>query len=73
MKPEQRFIAGAICPECNAMDALLLNLNDQSITCVDCSYTQIAEQRDSAHQQQKATQPKKVDAVNIIKVTNINS
>lgn len=47
MKPNQRFIAGASCPNCGAIDSLLLNQDDQSIECVDCSYTSTAESRDS--------------------------
>lgn len=46
MKSSQRFIAGASCPSCQSMDSLLLNQDDQSIQCVDCSYIETSEDRD---------------------------
>lgn len=46
MKANQRFIAGAVCPACQAMDALQLDLDSQTIHCVDCGFSQTSEQRD---------------------------
>ncbi|WP_196139154.1 YheV family putative zinc ribbon protein [Aliikangiella sp. G2MR2-5] len=53
MKPTQRFVAGAVCPQCNEQDALLIDSKDQSIECVDCGYTQSAEQRDTKKDESK--------------------
>jgi uncharacterized metal-binding protein (TIGR02443 family) len=35
---KKRFIAGAICPKCNAMDTLALTkeLGIETVTCVSC-------------------------------------
>ncbi|TQV88397.1 YheV family putative zinc ribbon protein [Aliikangiella coralliicola] len=80
MKPSQRFIAGAVCPECQSPDSLLLDSNDQSIECVDCGYTQTAEQRDTdskreseAQQSRRKSVPEKVNVSDIIRITNIKN
>ena len=73
MKPNQRFIAGTTCPKCDQMDSLLLNLDDNSIQCVDCGFTQTADERDqqkSVASQSKSV-PKKVDVSHIIRVNNL--
>jgi uncharacterized protein len=75
MQPNQRFIAGATCPQCGDMDSLLLNTQDQSIECVECNFTQTQQERDTL--QQKPTQtinktkPKKVAVSDIIRITNL--
>lgn len=35
---KKRFIAGAICPKCNAMDTMALTKEDnvEKVTCVQC-------------------------------------
>ena len=73
MKKNQRFIAGATCPKCHHMDSLLVNLDDESILCVDCDFTQTAAQRDqpATEQQTSKVVPKKVDVSNIIRVNNL--
>jgi uncharacterized metal-binding protein (TIGR02443 family) len=76
MKKNQRFVAGAVCPQCDEMDSLLLDMIDQSIACVDCGYQQTESERDAeytARQDEpvKKVIPKKVDVSNIIRVTNI--
>ena len=37
-KPKKRFIAGAVCPKCKAMDTMALTkeLNVEKVTCVNC-------------------------------------
>ncbi len=83
MKPNQRFIAGAVCPKCEAMDSLLLNMLDQSIECVDCGYQQTELERDNDKATQQAKQqadqpivnkvlPKKVNVSSVIRVTNLD-
>ena len=67
MQPRQRFIAGAICPQCKAVDALVMLLDDDSIKCVECDYTQTTEQRD-----QPKTQVKLEPDLKRIKITTIN-
>ena len=38
---KKRFIAGAICPNCKALDSLMLYLenNVEKVSCVKCDYT----------------------------------
>ncbi|PWC09911.1 YheV family putative zinc ribbon protein [Brenneria corticis] len=38
----KRFIAGAVCPECQALDTLAVGREDQTevVTCVKCGYRQ---------------------------------
>lgn len=73
MNSKQRFIAGATCPKCNAMDSLVLNLDDNSVHCVDCDYVQSAEERDQTSNQNivEKTIPKKVEIDNIIRINNL--
>jgi uncharacterized metal-binding protein (TIGR02443 family) len=37
---KKRFIAGAICPKCNAMDTMALTKVDnvETVTCVSCGH-----------------------------------
>lgn len=34
----QRFIAGATCPECQSIDSIILDQQTQKIQCVECDY-----------------------------------
>ena len=36
----RRFIAGAICPRCGALDKLLVDSEQQRLECVSCSFTE---------------------------------
>ncbi|NTS75685.1 YheV family putative metal-binding protein [Catenovulum sp. SM1970] len=40
MKIKKRFIAGAVCPECKAVDSLMLYMenNVEQVECVDCGH-----------------------------------
>ena len=38
MKKFVQFIAGAICPECNSLDTIAINANDDEIYCVKCEF-----------------------------------
>lgn len=40
-KKRKRFIAGAVCPECQAMDTLMLFVRDnvEHVECVDCGFS----------------------------------
>ncbi|MET1255899.1 YheV family putative zinc ribbon protein [Aliikangiella maris] len=76
MQPNQRFIAGATCPNCNEMDSLLVNIDDESIECVDCGFAQTAQQRDEdakkkAEMPPPKTAPKKVNVSDIIRISEI--
>jgi uncharacterized metal-binding protein (TIGR02443 family) len=55
-KQKKQFIAGAVCPECNDMDSLVLFVDDQRIECVSCDFIQTSEQRDA--EQSPASKPK---------------
>ncbi len=73
MKPTQRFVAGATCPSCNAIDALLLDSKDQSIECVDCGFTQSAEELENQSAEQSnivKAKPAKVKPTDIIQIVN---
>lgn len=82
MKPNQRFIAGAVCPKCKVLDSLLLNTVDQGIECVDCGYLQTESERDNEKRQQSAlhseaqtvnkVMPKNVNISSVIRVTNLD-
>lgn len=39
-RKKKRFIAGAVCPKCKAMDSLMLYLehNVEKVECVQCGY-----------------------------------
>ena len=41
-KNKKRFIAGARCPKCNALDTVALTLENavETLTCVSCAFTQ---------------------------------
>lgn len=41
-RKKKRFIAGATCPKCNAMDSIMLFFenNVEKLECVKCGYTQ---------------------------------
>ena len=41
-KTKKRFIAGATCPQCNALDSIALTLENavESLTCASCGFTQ---------------------------------
>ncbi|PWC16601.1 DNA-binding protein [Brenneria roseae subsp. roseae] len=43
----KRFIAGAVCPQCQALDTLAVGREDETeiVTCVKCGYHQ--SQRDT--------------------------
>ncbi|WP_444996506.1 YheV family putative metal-binding protein [Aliikangiella sp. IMCC44359] len=75
MKPNQRFIAGATCPNCNEIDSLVINTQDQSIECVDCQYIQTSEQRDNKEKVFKPEKsiPEKVNVSDIIRINNLKS
>lgn len=40
-KTRKRFIAGAVCPECQAMDTLMVFMqhNIEHVECVSCGYS----------------------------------
>ena len=76
MKKSQRFIAGATCPRCKEIDSLLVDMDDQSIECVECGFTQTEAERDAEQASKpdgtvaKAV-PKKVEVSDIIRVKNV--
>jgi uncharacterized protein len=81
MKKNQRFIAGAKCPECNEPDSMLLNLDDQSIECVDCGFskTEAERNKETAEKNEQSgsvvvnkVPPKKVNVSSIIRVKQVD-
>jgi len=37
--PRRRFIAGAVCPRCGAMDRILVDLDTDQRECVACDFS----------------------------------
>lgn len=35
----RRFIAGAVCPRCAAMDRIVVNADGESRECIDCGFS----------------------------------
>ena len=54
----QRFIAGAICPQCGEMDKLLVDMDAGSCKCVRCGYS------DNCPADSEATTKQQVSIVN---------
>ncbi|WP_163934764.1 YheV family putative zinc ribbon protein [Paraferrimonas sp. SM1919] len=56
MKTKKRFIAGASCPKCKAIDSIMLfkENNVEKIECMECGHTQ--SQGDDQQQQAAADQ-----------------
>jgi uncharacterized metal-binding protein (TIGR02443 family) len=54
-KNKKRFIAGANCPKCNALDTIALTLENtvETLTCINCGFkqTQTPTQAKSATRQ----------------------
>ncbi len=38
--PRRRFIAGATCPECGAMDKIVVDLDSDTRSCVACGFSE---------------------------------
>jgi uncharacterized metal-binding protein (TIGR02443 family) len=36
----RRFIAGAVCPRCSAMDKIIVNLDTDARECVSCGFSE---------------------------------
>ena len=55
-RERRRFIAGAICPKCNAMDTIMLYFenNVEKLKCVECDY-QESQTYDSVKEQSKGS------------------
>lgn len=68
MKPTQRFVSGAKCPQCGEQDSLLIDSQDQSIECVDCGFTQTPEQRDEKTSAKKSSKVKTGDIINVTQI-----
>ncbi|MBV1908232.1 MAG: YheV family putative metal-binding protein [Kangiellaceae bacterium] len=63
---KKQFIAGAVCPECDDTDSLVLYSDDKSIACVSCDFTKTSEQRDSKEpDNEPSTQSRYKDASSI--------
>ncbi|GAA0854959.1 YheV family putative zinc ribbon protein [Aliiglaciecola litoralis] len=57
-KTKKRFVAGAICPKCKAMDTIMLFFenNIEKLECVQCDYheVQTEEKIDQAKRQNES-------------------
>jgi len=42
-----RFIAGAVCPKCQAMDVIKLHLDSEDIECVACGFRQTSAESEA--------------------------
>ena len=54
-KTKKRFIAGAKCPQCGAMDTLMLYFenNVEKLECVSCGYQEVQTDKKVAEQQRQ--------------------
>ena len=59
MKRFVQFIAGAICPNCKALDTIALNKYDDEIYCVKCDYI---EQRP---REKESLKSKQINVINL--------
>ncbi len=46
----RRFIAGAVCPRCGAMDKIVVDLDDDTRSCVACDFTEARPKAPPAEQ-----------------------
>ena len=53
-KHRRRFIAGAVCPRCGAMDKIVVDLDTQRRECVACDFSE-ARPEETARQQELPT------------------
>ncbi|SDB97528.1 YheV family putative zinc ribbon protein [Acinetobacter boissieri] len=61
---KKRFIAGAVCPKCQALDRIIMltnHLGEEHIECISCDY------RDTRPQQINSSKLSQVDEVGVIK------
>ncbi len=51
-KLRKRFIAGAVCPQCKAMDSIMLYFENhvEKLQCVKCEYKDVQSQTDVSEQ-----------------------
>ena len=40
-KQQLKFIAGAICPKCKALDRIAVTYDDEKIICVSCDFEEL--------------------------------
>ena len=52
-----RFIAGAVCPSCKALDKIAITPDDQTIYCLNCNFKEHKPQ-DGSINDSKPTEPK---------------
>ena len=52
-----RFIAGAVCPSCKALDKIAITPDDQTIYCLNCDFKEHKPQ-DGSINDSKLTEPK---------------
>ena len=48
--PRRRFIAGAVCPRCGAMDKIAVDLDSDRRFCVACDFSEARPGSDSAEE-----------------------
>lgn len=65
MKPTQRFIAGATCPNCHELDTMIIDSRHHQIECIECHYTQTSQQRDTKIADKKPPLPQGNSAIKV--------
>lgn len=53
--PTRRFIAGAVCPRCSAMDTIVVDRESDLRECVSCGFSDPRPKDDSASAAEPAT------------------
>ncbi len=57
MTTRPQFIAGAVCPNCQQTDSLMLDKSQQEIRCVTCDFVETSQQRDRKAEQKNEQTP----------------
>jgi len=56
-REKKRFIAGAVCPECKALDTIVMYPDKLKVECTRCDYEEIMSDDGPQTQQQPSQQP----------------
>ncbi len=76
MQKTRRFIAGAICPQCKAMDKIVLHRNggQQQRECVACGFTDDLQELGAAPELATRVTPQSnaADAVQTVTLIDLN-
>lgn len=69
----KRFVAGARCPECNAMDTTVCYYEDQVFVreCIECDFFERITDEDSGGKEPESSSTSKVSPAQVIKIKEL--